>query len=68
MTLLGIYHYTHRMKHATIPLGEYKNIPLIGVPPSVTEYECDLCHEITPVMDLMLNGSGESVFMSEMFY
>jgi hypothetical protein len=43
--------------HAKVKIGGMV-IPLIGIPVSATEYECDLCHEIFEVEDLMLNSAG----------
>lgn len=45
------------MKHATVKLGKYE-IPLIGIPLSATEMECDLCHNIVHITEvhLMING------------
>ncbi len=45
------------MDHAKVKIGEFE-IPLIGIPPSATEYECDLCHDIYPVDMLKLNVEG----------
>jgi hypothetical protein len=45
------------MKHAIIKLGEY-NIPLIGIPASATEYECDLCHEIFSMEEVEMDKNG----------
>ena len=45
------------MKHAEVKIGEYK-IPLIGIPPEATEYECDLCHDIFAVDEIELNKEG----------
>lgn len=43
--------------HGKVKIGEYE-IPLIGVPATATEYECDSCHEIVPVEKLELNEQG----------
>lgn len=45
------------MKHAEVTVGEYQ-IPLIGIPVEATEYECDLCHDIFPVLNIHLNEEG----------
>lgn len=46
------------MQHASIQLGEY-NIPLIGIPKSATEYECDCCHKIfSDIKDVQINIGG----------
>lgn len=44
-------------KHAQVRLGEFV-IPLIGVPPTATEYTCDLCGDIFPVEQVELNEAG----------
>ena len=45
------------MNHAVVRVGEYQ-IPLIGIPPSATEYECDLCHDVFPIEEIELNKEG----------
>lgn len=45
------------MKHATIKIGEYE-IPLIGIPLSATEMECELCHDIFHITGVQLNEEG----------
>lgn len=45
------------MNHAQVKIGEYK-IPLIGIPASATEYECDCCHEIFEVEEIEINKTG----------
>jgi len=49
------------MKHASVRIGEY-DIPLIGIPPSATEYECDLCHNIFEVEKMEVNAEGNAVY------
>jgi len=55
------------MKHAEVKIGEYK-IPLIGIDPSSTEYECDLCHEIFEVEEVELNESGNQFLCKKCKY
>ncbi len=46
-------------KHATVRLGEY-TVPLIGIPPSATQAECERCHAIFHLADVKLHTeSGE---------
>ena len=51
--------HAHRfsMKHATIKTGEYE-IPLIGVPLTATEMECECCHDILHITGVHLNREG----------
>jgi hypothetical protein len=47
------------MEHATVRLAEFKNpIPLIGVPPSATEMECERCHRSFHLSEVQLNEAG----------
>ena len=46
------------MKHATVKIGDYE-IPLIGLPLSATEMECDLCHDIFHISDVHLTFEGK---------
>jgi hypothetical protein len=42
--------------HATVKIGEY-TIPLIGIPESATQMECEKCKQIFHITDVALNGS-----------
>jgi len=44
--------------HATVKIGEYI-IPLIGLPLSATEMECELCHDIYHISDVHLTKDGK---------
>ena len=55
------------MKHAEVEIGEYK-IPLIGIPPKATEYECDLCHNIFSIRELKLSESGSQFLCKKCLY
>lgn len=44
------------MNHATVKLGDY-TCPLIGIPVSATEDECDLCWDIFHISDLTITGT-----------
>jgi hypothetical protein len=46
------------MNHATVKIGDY-TIPLIGIPLSATEMECDLCHDIFHINDVHLMFEGK---------
>lgn len=43
--------------HASVRVAGY-TVPLIGLPVSATECECDLCHDVFHVQDLTLNEAG----------
>ena len=45
-------------EHANVKIGEYV-IPLIGVPPSATLQECELCHDEVPLREAELSESGQ---------
>jgi len=45
------------MKHATVKIDDLV-IPLIGIPPTATEMECELCHDIFHITDVKLNEEG----------
>jgi hypothetical protein len=45
------------MKHAIVQRDGF-TVPLIGIPPEATLYECDLCHNTHLVGDLELNPGG----------
>ena len=41
--------------HATVPIGEYL-IPLIGISPTATLENCDLCHNDMPLSQAIFTG------------
>jgi predicted SprT family Zn-dependent metalloprotease len=45
------------MNHATVKIGDY-TIPLVGVPVSATEMECELCHNVVHITKVHLNEEG----------
>lgn len=45
-------------EHAEITIGEYK-IPLIGIPKDAAMEECDLCHEIEPLQEVIITECGQ---------
>jgi len=45
------------MNHAQITIGDYI-IPLIGIPVTATEMECECCHKIMLIKDVELNEEG----------
>lgn len=51
-------------EHATVKIGEYI-IPLIGIPLSATEMECDLCHDIFHITEVELNEAGTQFLCSK---
>lgn len=45
------------MKHADVKIGDYI-IPLIGVPQDASLEECDLCHDIFPLREMVISETG----------
>jgi hypothetical protein len=45
------------VKHATVKVGDY-TIPLIGLPVSATEMECECCHDIVHISQIEINQEG----------
>ena len=46
------------MNHALVTLGDY-TVPLIGLPPSATLEECDLCHNTFPLQKVEIQARGQ---------
>ena len=45
-------------KHASVRIGGY-DVPIIGIPPSATEYKCDGCQVVCKVEQLAINETGD---------
>lgn len=45
-------------EHATVKRGEY-TVPLIGIPATATEGECECCHELVHLSKLHMSESGQ---------
>lgn len=52
------------MEHATVKIGEHI-IPLIGIPPSATDLECEFCYNIFHITDVHLNREGTHFLCKE---
>jgi hypothetical protein len=50
-----------RSKYATVNIGEFKDIPLIGVPPSATEETCSKCGKPQHLSEMAMDEGGNPV-------
>jgi len=52
------------MKHATVHIGGMV-IPLIGIPMSATEEECDCCHDIFHIRKIHWSENGKQLLCGD---